>query len=58
MSEIVYLNKARKTRARAEAAALAATNRVIFGLTKTQKTVARDRASRETKALDAHKREP
>jgi hypothetical protein len=55
---VVNLNKARKARARSDAQAKAAQNRLSFGRTKAEKalTIARnDKVARDT---DAHKREP
>jgi hypothetical protein len=55
---VVNLNKARKARARSDAQAKAAQNRLSFGRTKAEKalTIARnDKLARDT---DAHKREP
>ena len=57
MSDIVNLNRARKDKARKEARATAAENRVRFGLAKGEKTLAakvRDKAARD---LDGAKRD-
>jgi hypothetical protein len=57
MAEIVNLNRARKTRARTEAAGQAEANRAKFGRTKVQKQAeAADHARRET-LLDGARRE-
>ena len=57
MAEIVNLNRARKARARAEAAGKAEANRAKFGRTKAQKEAeAADQARRDT-LLDGAKRE-
>lgn len=57
MAEPVNLNKARKVRARADAQAKAAQNRVKFGRTKAEKTLAEARADKARKDLDAAKRQ-
>ena len=57
MAEIVNLNKARKARAKADAKAKAAGNRLSFGRTKADRTLRsalQDKARRE---LDEKKRE-
>lgn len=56
MAEPVNLNKARKARAKAEAQAKAAQNRVAFGLTKSERTVSKLEAERARRALEAKKR--
>ncbi len=58
MSEIVNLNRARKAKARRVAGAQAAENRVVFGMTKAAKAVARSAAAKSERTLDGHKREP
>lgn len=58
MAELINLNKARKARARAEAGAKAAENRVAFGRTRADKQASeadRDKAARD---LSGHEREP
>ena len=57
MAELVNLNKARKGRARADAEAKAAQNRVRFGRTKAEKGLAEARADKARKDLDAGKRQ-
>lgn len=57
MAEIINLRTARKARARAEAAAKAAENRVAFCRTKAEKQAARDEIARRAKLLDGAKRE-
>ena len=57
MAKIVNLNQARKTRARADAAAKAAENRVKFGRTKAEKAQARAEAEKAARALDQTRRE-
>ncbi len=57
MAELINLNKARKARGRAADKAQAAENRVRFGQTKGQKTVARLDAVRQQRDLDGKKRE-
>lgn len=58
MAELINLNKARKQKARAAAAALAAANRVKFGRTKADKQ--RDAAveAEAARRLDGLRREP
>jgi len=58
MSGIINLNKARKARARAEADAKAAENRVAFGRTRAEKEAARAAAERTERTIEAHRREP
>jgi hypothetical protein len=58
VTEVVNLNRARKARARDEASAAAAANRVAHGLTKAQKAVARAAKGKARALLDGHKREP
>jgi len=53
----VNLNQARKARARAEAKTTAAENRVKFGRTKAEKSLADARREKAARALDASKRE-
>lgn len=55
---VVNLNKARKAKSRAEAAARAARNRVAHGLTKADKQAARDAADKAERALNGHRRDP
>lgn len=57
MAEPVNLNKARKARAKSEAAATAHVNRVTFGLTKAQKDLAAARTEQAKRRLEAKKRE-
>ena len=56
MTGIVNLNKVRKTKARNAAVARAAENRAAFGLTKVQKTTAKQENAKAVAALDGHKR--
>ncbi len=56
MNGIVNLNKVRKARTRNAAAALTAENRAVFGLTKVQKTTAKQRNAKAVTALDGHRR--
>ncbi len=58
MAEPINLNKARKARAKADAAATAARNRLAHGLTKGQKAASEALRVKATHRLDAHKREP
>lgn len=57
MAELVNLNRARKARARTEAETKAAENRAAFGRTKAEKDLARARAAKAARDLDAGKRE-
>lgn len=57
MGEIVNLNRARKDRARAEAKAVAAANRVIHGRTKADKSKAAKERAHAEKLLDGLKLE-
>jgi hypothetical protein len=57
MAEIVNLRRARKARARVEAEKDAAANRASFGLSKTEKKIARSMRSLEAQKLDGHRRE-
>ena len=58
MNAPINLNRARKARAKADAAGEAAANRARYGMSKAEKTVAKTRTEKATRALDAHKREP
>jgi hypothetical protein len=57
MTEPINLNKARKAKARADAKATAAENRVRFGQSKARKTVSKLEAERARRALDQARRE-
>ena len=57
VSGIVNLNKVRKAKTRNAVVAQAAENRAVFGLTKVQKTTAKQRNAKAVTALDGHKRE-
>lgn len=52
MSQIINLNKARKTKARAQARIQAAENRVRHGLTKAERDLAKADAAKATRKLD------
>jgi hypothetical protein len=56
VSEIVNLNKVRKTRAGNAAVARAAENRAAFGLTKVEKATEKARNAKVIATLDGHKR--
>ncbi|RZJ79026.1 MAG: DUF4169 family protein [Brevundimonas sp.] len=58
MGEIVSLNRARKTRAKAEDRAQAAANRVVHGRTKVEKSLSALDRQRADKLLDGQKRGP
>ncbi len=53
----INLNKARKDRAKAEAKARAAENRVAFGRTKAEKDLGKARTLKAVRDLDANKRD-
>ncbi len=57
MGEVVNLRLARKAKARAGAAATAATNRAAFGRTKAQKQADAAAQDRLTRTLDGARRE-
>ncbi len=57
MAEIVNLNQARKVRRKTFAKAEAEANRVLYGLTKGQREVARAESERLSRGLDQTKRE-
>lgn len=57
MAEPINLNKARKARAKAAGKAQAVENRVRFGRSKPEKTVAKLEAERVRRDLDARKRD-
>lgn len=58
MGEIVNLNRARKTRAKAEDKAQAAINRVVHGRTKADKSLSVLERHRADKLLDGQKLDP
>jgi hypothetical protein len=58
VSELVNLKRARKARARAEADAQAARNRIFYGRTKADKSAVDTAAATAARSLDGHKREP
>jgi len=58
MAEIVNLNRARKAKARGEAQATAAANRVVHGRTKAEKQAVQAETERRARELDGAKREP
>jgi hypothetical protein len=57
MSKIVDLNRFRKEKERADKAARAAENRAAFGRTKAEKETDKQRADKNHKLLDQHRRE-
>ncbi len=57
MAELVNFNKARKARARTQAEARAAENRVKFGRTKAEKALAKALADKARRDLDAGERD-
>lgn len=58
MAEIVNLNRARKAKARTNAATQADANRVAFGRTKAEKAVAAAEAELRAKLLDGASERP
>jgi hypothetical protein len=57
VGDVINLNRARKERARTEAKAKAAENRVRAGRTKADKSLEAARAEKAAKTLDEKKRE-
>lgn len=57
MGEVINLRRAKKARARVEAAATAAANRVAFGRTKAERAAAAAEADRSERILDGAKLE-
>ena len=57
MTTVVNLNRARKTRAKVNAAKAATANRVASGRTKADKDLVRSISAKTATALDGHKRE-
>lgn len=57
MAEIVNLRKARKAKARTEAEALAAENRVKFGRTKDEKRATEAAKALDQRRLESHRRD-
>ena len=57
MAEIVNLNRARKAKARADAAARADANRAAFGRTRGEKQAADAETQRRERTLDGARRE-
>jgi hypothetical protein len=58
VTEIINLNRARKAKARRDAAEAAAENRVRFGRAKAETSADRALADKAARALDGHKLEP
>ena len=58
MGEIINLNRARKTRAKAEDKALAAANRLAHGRSKAEKTLSALERQRAEKQLNGQQLEP
>lgn len=58
MAEPINLAKARKARAKADAKAQAAENRVRFGRTKAEKAAEQARGEAAARALDGLRRDP
>lgn len=57
MAAVVNLRTARKRKARAADAEVAAQNRLTFGRTKAEKDLTKAKSDHAAKHLDAHKRE-
>jgi hypothetical protein len=57
VTNVVNLNKTKKTRERAAAKAQAAENRIRFGRAKTEKVAAKAEADKALRALDGAKRQ-
>lgn len=57
MAKVVNLNKARKTRDRAEKRMQADENAVKFGLTKAERKLNKARAEKSARDLDGHEKE-
>ena len=55
MDDVVNLNRARKAKARSDAKAKAAENRVVFGRTAAQKAAPKAEAERAAQRLDGHR---
>jgi len=58
MSTPINLNKARKSRVRADKKVRALENSVSFGRTKAEKDVQKAKAAKVVRFLDGHKRDP
>jgi hypothetical protein len=58
VSDIVNLNKARKAKARADALAKAAENRIKFGRPKSQTELERKRREKAARELEGNRRDP
>lgn len=57
MAEIINLNRERKSRVKQANTAKAASNRVVHGLTKPQRTRAKDERDKLSRLLDQARRE-
>jgi hypothetical protein len=57
MAEVVNLRRARKVRARQEKDAKAQENRVVFGRSKTERSLSAAKTQLDERRLDAHKRD-
>lgn len=58
LSEIVNLNRARKSKTRVAAKAMASANRLKFGLTKSRRTTDLANLAKAKRSLDQSRREP
>lgn len=54
MSEVINLRRARKAKARADAAAQADANRIKLGASKDQRELAKVRKDKQDRIVDAH----
>jgi primase-polymerase (primpol)-like protein len=57
-ADIVNLRRARKSKARTEREKQAADNRLAFGRSKSEKTLAKSERDLALKAIEGHRREP
>jgi Domain of unknown function (DUF4169) len=55
MGDMINLRRARKTKARMNAAQLAEQNRLSFGRTKSERTLTQARAQQDKERLDQHR---
>lgn len=58
MGDLINLNRARKARAKAEAAQKAADNRLKFGMTKAEKQTIADSKKRLDRHVEGHRLDP
>lgn len=58
MGDIINLRRVKKAKARSEAEAQAAQNRIAFGRSKAERKLTQAQGELEQRRIDAHKREP